>query len=254
MKEQSRFSSSLSSLIYGLKSLSELSSFFAFLLITFIIFFLGFLVIFKYLGLGAFLNGGFIFTPSTTTIITGETTFVFSVLLIVFSLTALFYYKLYYIFSSNLRLILFIKSSLRVFPKFLIATFIQAVVSIIGLVALVIPGIYYGSSLMFFNFFSIYGNSNLRSAMLNSRRLAKEIRFESLFVFFIYLVLLFAFIYIVNSAHLSELYSALFYSILLSYWLISYSNTSFNMADKNVNDLSERSSIYKSMKSALNNS
>ena len=72
MKEQSRLSSSLSSLVYGLKSLSELSSFFTFLSITLVIFIFGFVVIFRYLGLGAFLNGGFIFTPSATVIITAR--------------------------------------------------------------------------------------------------------------------------------------------------------------------------------------
>ena len=250
MKEQSRLGSSLSSLVYGLKSLSELSSFSTFLSVTLVIFLLGFVVIFKYLGLGAFLNGGFIFTPSTAIIIAGEITFVVSFLLIVFSLTTLFYYRLYYLVSSNLRLISLIKRSLAVFPKFLIATFVQAIISIIGLIALVVPGIYYGSSLMFFNFFSIYGNSTLHSAIVNSRRLAKEIRLESLFVFIVYLVLLFVFIYIISSFHLPDIYSALLYSILLSYWLISYSNTAFNLADKNLNELAEKSSIYKRM---LNN-
>ncbi|MCL4396754.1 hypothetical protein M1494_00170 [Candidatus Parvarchaeota archaeon] len=245
MKEQSRLSYSLSSLVYGLKSLSELSSFFAFLSIMLVIFLLGFVVIFKYLGLGAFLNGGFIFIHSIAAIITGEAVFVASFLLVVFSLTALFYYKLYYLVSSNLKLGSLIKRSLGVFPKFLIATFIQAVISIIGLIALVIPGVYYGSSFMFFNFFSIYGNSTLHSAIVNSRRLAKDIRLESLFIFVIYLVLLFVFIYLVSSFHLSEVYSALLYSILLSYWLISYSNTAFNLADKNVNELKRGSSIYK---------
>ncbi|MCL4376489.1 hypothetical protein M1558_03285 [Candidatus Parvarchaeota archaeon] len=245
MKEQSRLNSSLSSLVYGLKSLSELSSFFTFLLITAVIFLLGFVVIFKYLGLGAFLNGGFIFTPSTAVIITGEAVFVASFLLVVFSLNALFYYKLYYLVSSNLKLMSLIKHSLVVFPKFLIATFTQAIISIIGLVALVIPGIYYGSSLMFFNFFSIYGNSTLHSAIINSRRLAKDIRLESLFVFTVYFVLLLVLIYLVSSLHLQEIYSALLYSILLSYWLISYSNTAFNLADKNVNELTEKSSIYR---------
>ncbi|MCW1312436.1 MAG: hypothetical protein OH338_03330 [Candidatus Parvarchaeota archaeon] len=251
MKEQSNIRSAFSSLFYGLKSLSELSSFFAFLSITLIIFLLGFVVIFKYLGLGAFLNGGFIFTPSTTTIIAGEFSFVVSFLLIVFSLTAMFYYKLYYLVSSNLNVVSLIKRSLSAFPKFLIATFIQAIISIIGLIALVIPGIYYGSSFMFSHFFSIYGNSTLHSAILNSRMLAKKIRLESLFVFVVYLVLLFVFIYLVSSFNLPEVYSALLYSILLSYWLISYSNTAFNLADKNVNGLSERSSIYRKM---LNNS
>ena len=245
MKEQSRLNSSLSSLVYGLKSLSELSSFFTFLLITAVIFLLGFVVIFKYLGLGAFLNGGFIFTPSTAVIITGEAVFVASFLLVVFSLNALFYYKLYYLVSSNLKLMSLIKHSLVVFPKFLIATFTQAIISIIGLGALVIPGIYYGSSLMFFNFFSIYGNSTLHSAIINSRRLAKDIRLESLFVFTVYFVLLLVLIYLVSSLHLQEIYSALLYSILLSYWLISYSNTAFNLADKNVNELTEKSSIYR---------
>ena len=245
MKEQSRLNSSLSSLVYGLKSLSELSSFFTFLLITAVIFLLGFVVIFKYLGLGAFLNGGFIFTPSTAVIITGEAVFVASFLLVVFSLNALFYYKLYYLVSSNLKLMSLIKHSLVVFPKFLIATFTQAIISIIGLVALVMPGIYYGSSLMFFNFFSIYGNSTLHSAIINSRRLAKDIRLESLFVFTVYFVLLLVLIYLVSSLHLQEIYSALLYSILLSYWLISYSNTAFNLADKNVNELTEKSSIYR---------
>jgi hypothetical protein len=139
---------------------------------------------------------------------------------------------------------------LAAFPKFLIATFTQAVISIIGLIALVIPGIYYGSSLMFFNFFSIYGNSTLRLAIISSRRLAKEMRLESFFVFTVYLVLLFVFIYLVSSFHLQEIYSALLYSILLSYWLISYSNTTFNLADKNVNELTGKSLIYKRM---LNN-
>ena len=160
MKEQSRLSSSLSSLVYGLKSLSELSSFFTFISISLIIFLFGFVVIFRYLGLGAFLNVGFIFTPSASRIITGEFVFVLSFLLVIFSLTTLFYYKLYYLVSSNLRVKSLIKRSLEVFPKFLIATFTQAIISIIGLIALVIPGIYYGSSFMFFNFFSIYGNSH----------------------------------------------------------------------------------------------
>ena len=247
MKEQSRIRSALYSLVYGLKSLSELSSFFAFLSITLTIFLLGFIVIFKYLGLGAFLNGSFIFTPSMTTIIVGEVVFVVSFLLVVFSLTALFYYKLYYLVSSNLNVVSLIKSSLSAFPKFLIATFIQAIISIIGLIVLVIPGIYYGSSFMFSNFFSIYGNSTLHSAILNSRNLAKGIRFESLFVFVIYLVLLFVFVYLVSSFNLPEVYSALLYSILISYWLISYSNTAFNLADKNVNELSGRSSMYRKM-------
>ena len=250
MKEQSRLSSSLSSLVYGLKSLSELSSFFTFLSITLVIFLFGFVVIFRYLGLGAFLNGGFIFTPSATVIITGEAVFVASFLLIVFSLTTLFYYRLHYLVSSNLNVVSLIKRSLAAFPKFLIATFTQAVISIIGLIALVIPGIYYGSSLMFFNFFSIYGNSTLRLAIISSRRLAKEMRLESFFVFTVYLVLLFVFIYLVSSFHLQEIYSALLYSILLSYWLISYSNTTFNLADKNVNELTGKSLIYKRM---LNN-
>ena len=246
MKEQSRLSSSLSSLVYGLKSLSELSSFFTFISISLIIFLFGFVVIFRYLGLGAFLNVGFIFTPSASIIITGEFVFVLSFLLVIFSLTTLFYYKLYYLVSSNLRVKSLIKRSLEVFPKFLIATFTQAIISIIGLIALVIPGIYYGSSFMFFNFFSIYGNSTLHSAIINSRRLAKNIRLESLFIFVVYLVLLFVFIYLVSSFHLSEIYSAFLYSILLSYWIISYSNTVFNLAEKNLNVLTERSA-YKKM-------
>jgi hypothetical protein len=246
MKEQSRLSSSLSSLVYGLKSLSELSSFFTFISISLIIFLFGFVVIFRYLGLGAFLNVGFIFTPSASRIITGEFVFVLSFLLVIFSLTTLFYYKLYYLVSSNLRVKSLIKRSLEVFPKFLIATFTQAIISIIGLIALVIPGIYYGSSFMFFNFFSIYGNSTLHSAIINSRRLAKNIRLESLFIFVVYLVLLFVFIYLVSSFHLSEIYSAFLYSIFLSYWIISYSNTVFNLAEKNLNVLTERSA-YKKM-------
>lgn len=246
MKEQSRLSSSLSSLVYGLKSLSELSSFFTFISISLIIFLFGFVVIFRYLGLGAFLNVGFIFTPSASIIITGEFVFVLSFLLVIFSLTTLFYYKLYYLVSSNLRVKSLIKRSLEVFPKFLIATFTQAIISIIGLIALVIPGIYYGSSFMFFNFFSIYGNSTLHSAIINSRRLAKNIRLESLFIFVVYLVLLFVFIYLVSSFHLSEIYSAFLYSIFLSYWIISYSNTVFNLAEKNLNVLTERSA-YKKM-------
>jgi hypothetical protein len=251
MKEQSRLRSSLSSLVYGLKSLSELSSFFVFLSISLIIFLLGFVVIFKYLGLGAFLNGGFIFKPSTFAIITGEVVFVASFLLAVFSLAVLFYYKLYYVVSSNLNVVSLIKRSFSVFPKFLIATFIQVIISIIGLVALVVPGIYYGSSLMFLNFFSIYGNSTIHSAILNSRRLSKDIRLESLFVFVVYLALLFVFIYLVSSARLPEFYSALLYSILLSYWLTSYSNTAFNLADKNVNELDGKSSTH--YRRALNN-
>ena len=246
MKEQSRLSSSLSSLVYGLKSLSELSSFFTFISISLIIFLFGFVVIFRYLGLGAFLNVGFIFTPSASRIITGEFVFVLSFLLVIFSLTTLFYYKLYYLVSNNLRVKSLIKRSLEVFPKFLIATFTQAIISIIGLIALVIPGIYYGSSFMFFNFFSIYGNSTLHSAIINSRRLAKNIRLESLFIFVVYLVLLFVFIYLVSSFHLSEIYSAFLYSIFLSYWIISYSNTVFNLAEKNLNVLTERSA-YKKM-------
>ena len=247
MKEQSRFSSSLSSLLYGLKSLSDISSFLVFISIIIVIFLLGFVVIFRYFGLGAFLNGGFIFTPPVSTVIMGEAVFVLSFLLVIFSLAVLFYYKLYYLVSSNLKVTSLMKRSLEVFPKFLIATFIQAIISIVGLIAFVIPGLYYGSSFMFFNFFSIYGNSTLHSAMINSRRLAKKIRLESLFVFVVYLVLLFVFIYLVVSFDLPEMYSAFLYSILLSYWIVSYSNTIFNLAEKNLNALTEKSSIYRKM-------
>lgn len=251
MKEQGHLKSSLSSLVYGFKSLLDLSSFFAFLSIGLILFLLGFIVIFKTLGLGAFLNGGFIFTPSTATIVTGESVFVISFLLVVFSLCTLFYYKLYYLVSRNMKLGSLIKRSLAAFPKFLIATFIQSAVSIIGLIALVIPGIYYGSSLMFFNFFSIYGNSTLHSAFSNSRSLAKDLRRESLFVFVVYIAVLFAFVYLVNGLHLTETYSALAYAFLLSYWAISYSNASFNLADKNTTELTGRSSLYKNIRAGL---
>ncbi|EEZ92703.1 MAG: hypothetical protein BJBARM4_0694 [Candidatus Parvarchaeum acidiphilum ARMAN-4] len=252
MGEQKIIKSFLQSFVYGLKSVSEFSSFIVFLLIFLILFVFGFFLIFKTLGLGAFLTGGLVYTPSTFNVLIGEAIFIISFFLAIFSLGALFYYKLYFLFSNNLNFFSFLKRSLVIFPKFLIATFVQTVVAILGLIVFILPGVYYGSSLMFSNFFSIYGNSTLRSAFANSKILAKNLRFESLLTFVVYLILLFIFIYFVNLSHLPEVYAALAYSVLLSYWVISYSNTIFNLADKNLNELNNKSMLYRTMKGSFN--
>lgn len=94
MREQSGVKSFLQNLIYSLKAVSELSSFIVFLSIFLILFIPGFLVIFKILGLGAFLTERLVYTSSAFKIFIGEVTFVISFLLIIFSLGALFCNKL----------------------------------------------------------------------------------------------------------------------------------------------------------------
>jgi hypothetical protein len=253
MKEQSRINSFLQSFIYGLKSVSELSSFIVFMLIFLILFILGFFLIFKILGLGAFLMGGLAYTPSTFNVLVGEASFIISFFLVIFSLGALFYYKLYFLVSNNLSIFSFLKRSLIIFPKFLIATFVQGVVAVLGLIVIILPGVYYGSSLMFSSFFSIYGNSTLRSAFSNSKSLAKSVRLESLLTFIVYFLMFLIFIYIIPKLHLPEVYAALAYSILISYWIVSYSNSVFNLADKNLNELNNRSVLYRTIKGPFNN-
>lgn len=253
MREQSGVKSFLQNLIYSLKAVSELSSFIVFLSIFLILFIPGFLVIFKILGLGAFLTERLVYTSSAFKVFIGEVTFVISFLLIIFSVGALFCYKLYFLVANNFSIFSFLKRSLAFFPKFLIATFVQGVVALVGLIAIIIPGVYYGSSLMFFNFFTVYGNSTLKSAFANSRSLAKSLRLESLLTFVVYLSIFFIFIYFVSISHLSEMYSALTYSILISYWIVSYSNAVFHLADKNLNELNKGSVLYRDIRGSFNN-
>ena len=235
MEEESGWKGLLSAVVYGLKSPSEASSFIAFMSVFLIVFLLGFVTILEVLGLGVFM-GKTVSSVSTSYVIIGEAAFISSFMLIIFSVFILFYYKLYYVVSNNLSISRLIKTSLVKFPKFLIAIFVQGAVSILGLIALVIPGVYYGSSLMFFGFFSIYGDSTVYSAFRNSRELAKGIKLQSIVSFLIYLVLLLLFVYLVSTAVMPLIYKGILGSLLLSYWVVSYSNSVFNLADRNLNN------------------
>ena len=221
-------------IVYGLESILDASSFLVFLTIFLIMFVVGFFVIINYLELGAFI-GKTIYSPSLYTIFAGEIAFIVSILVIIFSICVLFYYKTYYIVSKNLKFTNLLRGSILTFPKFIIATFVQFVVSIIGLVAFLVPGVYYGSSLMFFGFFCTYNNSTIYSAYSRSRGLAKSIRLKSMISFFVYLVLLFVAVYILIMVNIGFVYRGLFVTLFLSYWIVSYSNTVFVLADKNYN-------------------
>ncbi|MCL4391670.1 MAG: hypothetical protein M1284_00640 [Candidatus Parvarchaeota archaeon] len=236
MEEGGGWKGLLSAVVYGLKSPSEASSFIAFMSVFLIVFLLDFVTILEVLGLGVFMGKTVYPSVSTSYIIIGEAAFISSFMLIIFSVFILFYYKLYYVVSNNLSISRLIKTSLVKFPKFLIAIFVQGAVSILGLIALVIPGVYYGSSLMFFGFFSIYGDSTVYSAFRNSRELAKGIKLQSIVSFLIYLVLLLLFVYLVSTAVMPLIYKGILGSLLLSYWVVSYSNSVFNLADRNLNN------------------
>ncbi len=240
MGEEDRPKSSLAAVLYGFTSLKELSSLFSFLLMFAVIFLLDFIVIIKTFGLGAFLNKSTFFTPSLFSVISGEFIFVLSFILIIFLICILFYDKLYFPLFKREDIKSLVSGALRKFPKFLISTFMQGAVSFLGLIALVIPGVYYGSSLMFFNFFVLQGNSTVYSAFKNSRDLAKNMRLQSMFVFIIYTVVLLVFLYIVDVIKISLIYRAFIAAILMSYLIISYSNTSFRLADNNLNLVSGR--------------
>ncbi len=231
-----------STLFYGLKSVSEVSSFLVFLSIFLILFVVGFFITIDVLGLGAFL-GKIVYSPSLYTVIAGELSFILSALFIIFTLCVLFYYKSHYIVSNDLEFKDLIIQSLRRFPKFIIAVFMQVFVSIIGLIAFVIPGVYYGSSLMFFGFFCTYRNYTISTAFINSRSLSKKVRLNSILSFLVYLIILFVFVYLISVLGVSMLYKGLIGSILLAYWAVSYSNTIFNLADKSYT-MSEKHKYY----------
>ncbi|EFD92307.1 MAG: hypothetical protein BJBARM5_0979 [Candidatus Parvarchaeum acidophilus ARMAN-5] len=228
---ENRFRHIFSPIIYGLKSISEESSFLVFLVIFLVIFVLGFFFIIKTLGLGAFI-GESVYSPSALTVILGELSFIISLLVVIFSLCTLFYYKLYFIVSKDIKFSDLIYQSIKKFPKFIIATFVQIIISVIGLIIFIVPGVYYGSSVMFFGFFSIYGNSNIKSTFVKSRIFSKKIRVKSIILFIFYLVLLILFLYILHFIDISLLYKGLLAAILMSYWVVSYSNSIFTLADK----------------------
>ena len=220
-----------SPVFYGLKSIKEPSSFLTFIVIFLTLFAIIFLFIIEILGLGAFL-GKVIYPASSYVVLEGEFAFISAILIIIFSVCTLFYYKAYYIVPTDLNILDLIRQSLKKFPKFFISIFVQFSVSILGLVAFVVPGLYYGSSVMFFGFFCVYGNSDIRSAFLKSKDLAKNVRLDSIMSLFIYLVILLVFIYVVRTLDIAIIYKGLIASMLLSYWIVSYNNMIFNLADR----------------------
>lgn len=239
MKEDSS-SSFLSSMLYGLISLKEPVSFLTFLSVFFSIFILGFSVIVNMLGLGKFPNQA-VFTPTLFSIVAGEAAFVFSIVLIIFSICMLFCYKLYYVISDNLKISMLFRQSLVKFPKFFIVTFVQSIISFLGIIAFVVPGVYYGSSFMFSNFFVLKGRTSVQSAFADSRNLAKAARFQAIASFVSYLLMLFLFLYVIGSLSLNEAYRALSGAALISYWIVACSNTLFSIADKNQNSYAGKS-------------
>ena len=244
MSSSSEKSNKFLSILYGLSALKQLNSFLIFISMFLIIFLVGFFFIINYLGFGTFLSTT-IYFHSFYSIIIAESSFIILILSVIFLICMLIYYKSYYIFSNGFRLVDLIFQTFKKFPKFLIAIFIQVSISFLGLLALIIPGIYYGSSVMFFSTLCVYTNSNLKSAFVISRDFAKKIRSQSLISFTVYFLILLIFFYLIIFLNFSFFYKGLLASILLSYWIVSYTNTIFNIVDREYNKLSDTNNSFR---------
>jgi hypothetical protein len=118
-------------------------------------------------------------------------------------------------------------SSLKKYPKFLVAIIFQLFLAIGGLILLVIPGIYLGTRSMFFDIESHNNDVTLSTALMDSFDITKRKFLKPLIVFLFYSILFFVLVYVLFSiSSISLMLLLLGFSIISSFCIITYTFSS----------------------------
>ncbi|MBE5729652.1 hypothetical protein IG206_02530 [Candidatus Parvarchaeota archaeon] len=132
-------------------------------------------------------------------------------------------------FNGKVKLGMIVSISNRTYLKFLITSSVQIILSVIGSVLFVIPGLYLGTKTFFLGASSIYYDDDLLSSFRRAFSASKGNSTGSFIVFLLYLILSAFLIYLALVVSSSVLISYVIYGFILSFLLISFFSSAYRL-------------------------
>ena len=218
-------------ILQGLTSITGKKTFLIFIAAVATMFFFSFVVPIYSLGLSInVFNQGLAPVYSTSFLALG----VISVLAIVFILVWLaeliVYINSYTRVMGAVKFSSLAKVSLGEYPRFFFATVFQYLVAIGGLILLVVPGLYFGVSNMFFTVALLSERQTVYSSFKRSNYMARHNYWRSLLTFVVYIALGAVLMYpVLSLGSLALVYRYLMASFFIGYLFTAYTSSSTHL-------------------------
>ncbi|MGC8698758.1 MAG: hypothetical protein ACP5RE_01055 [Candidatus Acidifodinimicrobium sp.] len=132
-------------------------------------------------------------------------------------------------FNGKVKLRQIISISNRTYPKFLITASAQIILSVIGCIFFVIPGLYLGMKTLFLGASSVYYDYDLLSSLRKAFSISKENSTNAFILFLLYFIVSVVLIYLALVVSNSVLMSYIIYGFLSSFFLISFFSSTYKL-------------------------